>query len=192
MVYGVSSTMALLGEGERSGLPALVQDLSEFLGDERGRILLDNAIADAQRATASLERHLVIRSRSLAMDEAELDRRIKSVEDELKRRGRRVEELESKIADAVDLLKAEVSKDLRLFTEAMQTSLPDDIKQATADDIKKYLVPYIQDCFKQWAEQEGEKVAGRLELLAEETIAVVNEDVKKAAGTLAKEMGIDP
>ncbi len=184
--------MALLGEGERSGLPELVRDLSEFLGDERGRILLDNAIADAQRASSSLSRHLVIRSRSLAMDEAELDRRIKSVEDELKRRGRRVEELESKIADAVDLLKAEVSKDLRLFTEAMQESLPADIKKSSAEDIKKYLVPYIQDCFKKWAEQEGEKVASRLELLAEETIAVVNEDVKEAAGLLAKEMGIDP
>jgi hypothetical protein len=191
-VYGVSSTMALLGEQERSGLPALLADLSEFLGDERGRVLLDNAIADVQRASASLERHLAIRSRSLVMDEAELDRRISAVEDELRRRGRRVEELEAKISEATDMLKAEVAKDLVGFAEALRGTLADDIKNASSEDIKKYLVPYIQDCFKRWAEREGEKVASRLELLAEETIAMVNEDVKSSAGKLAHELGIDP
>ncbi len=191
-VYGVSSTMALLGEEERSGFPALTGELSQFLGDERGRILLDNAAGDALRAAAALERHMVIRSRSLAMDEAELDRRIASVEDELRRRGRRIEELESRIADAVDLLKAEVAKDLTEFSEAMRASLEEDIKAASTDDIKKYLADYIQDSFRQWAEREGEKVASRLEVLAEETIAVVNEDVKRSAGKLADEMGVDP
>lgn len=190
-VFGVSSTMALLGEGERSGLPTLVEKLSAFLGDERGRILLDNAITDAQRAAAALERHMIIRSRSLAMDEAELDRRITSVEDELKHRGRRVEELESRIADATDLLKTEVAKDLGRFCESLRTSVIEDIEKASADEIKKYLAGYIQDVFRQWAEMEGDKVTQRLEHLAEETIAIVNEDVKSAAGKLAEQMGMD-
>lgn len=191
MIFGVSSTMALLGEADRSGLPELLGELSRFLGSERGRILLDNAISDALRATASLERHMLIRSRSLAMDEAELDRRIASVEEELQRRGRKVEELESRIIDSTDLLKTEVGRDLREFSEALRASLVEDIEKASAEDIKKFLAGYIQDVFKQWAEQEGEKVTRRLELLAEETIAIVNEDVKSAAGKLAEQMGID-
>lgn len=191
VVFGVSSTMALLGEGERSGLPALVKRLSDFLGDERGRILLDNAINDAQRATASLQRHMVIRSRSLELDEKELDRRISTVEEELRTRGRRVEELESRIADAGDLLKSEVAKDLKIFSEAFRASVVEDIQSSSADDIKKYLAGYIQDCFRRWAESEGEKVTSRLEHLAEETISIVNEDIKGAAGRLAEQMGMD-
>ncbi len=183
--------MALLCEGERSGLPTLVKKLSEFLGDERGRILLDNAIGDALRSVSTLQRHMLIRGRSLAMDEKELNRRIKSVEDELRSRGRRVEELESRIADADDLLKAEVAKDLKEFGEAFRTALKTDIEKASSEHIKKYLANYIQDAFKQWAENEGEKVTARLELLAEETIAIVNEDVKASTERLADQMGID-
>jgi small GTP-binding protein len=190
-VFGISSTMALLGEGERSGLPALVARLGDFLGAERGRVLLDNAVTDAERSAASLQRHMIIRSKSLALDEKELDRRIGAVEDELRSRGRRVEELESRITDASDLLKSEVAKDLREFGEAFRRSLADDIEKSSADDIKKYLAGYIQDCFKQWTELEGEKVTSRLELLAEETISVVNEDVKGAVAKLADQMGID-
>jgi small GTP-binding protein len=190
-VFAVSSTMALMGEGERSGLPQLVAKLSEFLGEQRGRILLDNAANDAQRAAAALERHLLIRSKSLALDEEELERRIRNVEEELRSRGRRVEELEHRVVDATDLLKAEVDKNLRSFGEALRHSLTTDLEESTAEDIKKYLAPYIQDCFKQWAEKEGERATSRLELIAEETIAIVNEDVKNVAGMLADHMGID-
>jgi small GTP-binding protein len=190
-VFGISSTMALLGEGERSGLPALVSRLSDFLGAERGRVLLDNAVNDAERSAAALQRHMIIRSKSLALDEKELDRRIGSVEEELRTRGRRVEELESRIVDAADLLKSEVAKDLREFGEAFRASIAEDVEKATAEDIKKYLPGYIQDCFKQWTELEGEKVTARLETLAEETISIVNEDVKGAVAKLADQLGID-
>ena len=192
VVFGVSSTMALLGEGERSGLPELTRHLSEFLGDERGRVLLDNAIGDTLRATASLERHLQIRRRGLDMTEADLSRRISMVEVELKSRSRRIDELDGRVADAADLLKSEVRKDLSIFAEALRSSLADDIGKASAEDIKKYLAPYVQDCFKRWAENEGEKVAGRLAHIAEETISVVNEDVKSTASRLAEKVGIDP
>jgi small GTP-binding protein len=190
-VFGVSSTMALLGEGDRSGMPALLETLSKFLGDERGRVLLDNAVGDTLRAAGALERHMVIRRRSLELDEAELGRRIENVQREIATRGRRVEELDTRIADATDLLKAEVGKDLTAFADALRASLVEDIGNASADDIKKYLAAYVQDVLRQWAEVEGEKVSKRLEVLAEETISVVNEDVKSAAGRLAEEMGVD-
>jgi small GTP-binding protein len=192
VVFGVSSTMALLGEGERSGLPALERHLSEFLGNERGRILVDNAIGDTLRAALSLDRHLQIRRRSLDMTEADLERRIVLVREELERRGRRIEELDSRIVDTTALLKSEVRKDLAAFGEALRASLVDDIKKASSDDVKKYLAGYVQDCFKRWAEQEGETVVARLERLAEETIALVNEDVKGTASRLAEKVGIDP
>lgn len=190
-VFGISSTMGLLGEGERSGLPALVSRLNDFLGAERGRVLLDNAVNDAERAAAALQRHMVIRQKSLALDEKELERRIGAVEEELRTRGRRVEELESRIVDAADLLKSEVAKDLRDFGEVFRRSIAEDVEKASAEDIKKYLPGYIQDCFKQWTELEGEKVTARLETLAEETISIVNEDVKGAVAKLAEQMGID-
>src|SRR6185436_18439087 len=48
---------------------------------------------------------------------------------------------------------------------------------------------FIEDKFKEWAEVEGAKLAAMLEHLAEEVIAITNENVAAAAATLAERLG---
>jgi hypothetical protein len=55
--------------------------------------------------------------------------------------------------------------------------------------VKKYLQSFLQDVWKDWAEQEGEKIAANLERLAEEIIQVTNENVAEAMQTLSRELG---
>ena len=67
--------------------------------------------------------------------------------------------------------------------------LPQEIDRADGEEVKRYLGPFIQDTWKARAEAEGEKIAGQLEGLAEEIIAVTNEDVATAMAILSRELG---
>jgi hypothetical protein len=51
--------------------------------------------------------------------------------------------------------------------------------------VKRYLPLFVQDKFKEWAEKEGERVAELLERLAEEIIALANENARQATSALA-------
>ena len=59
--------------------------------------------------------------------------------------------------------------------------MPEQIDAVDADDVKKYLGSFIEDKFKEWAELEGAKLAALLEHLAEDVIAVTNENVAAAS-----------
>jgi hypothetical protein len=74
-------------------------------------------------------------------------------------------------------------------TPGVNGAEPGEIDRADADDVRKYFQLFLQDKWKDWAEREGEKIAGQLERLAEEIIQVTNESVKEATGLLARELG---
>jgi hypothetical protein len=88
-----------------------------------------------------------------------------------------------------DAIKAGMRLDLEEFVKEFSQRLPEEIDRADADDVKRYLSPFLQDTWKDWAEQEGEKIAERLERLAEEIIQVTNENVAEAMATLREELG---
>src|SRR5690606_4473079 len=46
VVFPVSAETALAGNGAESGMPELLAHLTTFLAEERGRILLDNALGE--------------------------------------------------------------------------------------------------------------------------------------------------
>ena len=52
IVFGVSAEQALEGDRSTSGMDELVEHLRTFLRDERGRVLLDNALGDGIRTAA--------------------------------------------------------------------------------------------------------------------------------------------
>ena len=86
-------------------------------------------------------------------------------------------------------IKAQVRLDLDGFSRAFAAAIPEQIDSVEADDVKRYLGPFIEDKFREWAEAEGAKVASLLEKLAEDVIAVTNENVAAASAALASRLG---
>lgn len=191
-IFAVSAKRQLsASETERaqSGFSPLLSHLGRYLADERGRVLLDNGIADGLRTGGYLASNLGIKRRSLHLELGELEVRIGRVRAQLDGAQSRLKLHHAKIRAEADAIIAGVRLDLDSFVEELLARLPVEIDRADGDEIKRFLGPFIQDTWKSWAEQEGDKVAGQLERLAEEIIAVTNEDVATAMTTLAQELG---
>ncbi|HNN97857.1 MAG TPA: dynamin family protein [Pseudomonadota bacterium] len=188
-LFLVSAKQALAGQVAQSGLPQLLDYLRRYLADQRGRVLLDNATADGQRLASYLRQNLGIKRRSLTLTLEELETRIARVQKELHGKQQTMRQLQSRITAESDAIKAHIRLDLEEFVRSFCNALPDEIEKAEAADVKKYLQLFVQDTLKAWAEQEGDRVAGQLERLAEEIIQITNENVQAAMQTLASELG---
>jgi small GTP-binding protein len=177
------------GDRAQSGFEPLLAHLRKYLADERGRVLLDNAIADGLRTGGYLASNFGIKRRSLELGLEELEERIGRVRTQLDGAYSRLKVHHGKIRAEAEAIKAGVRLDLEQFVREFEVRLPQEIDRAEGEEIKRYLGPFIQDTWKSWAEAEGEKVAAQLERLAEEIIQVTNEDVAAAMATLSRELG---
>lgn len=188
-VFAVSAKQALAGQAEQSGIPGLRAFLAQYLAEQRGRVLLDNASSDGQRLLSYLRQNLGIKRRSLHLSLEELEARIARVQKELSGKQQTMRQIQSKITADSEAIKARIRLDLEEFVAAFCAALPEEIEKADAQDVRKYLQLFLQDTFKVWAEQEGERASAQLEKLAEEIIQITNENVQQAMGTLAAELG---
>lgn len=188
-LFPVSARHWLEGRREESGMPALIAHLERFLDVDRVRILLDNAAVDAARTAAYLEQNLGVKLYACDLDLAELESRIEAVRGQLDASKRTLDELHVRIGAEAEAIKAQVRMDLENFTRAFIEALPDQIDAVDADDIKAYLPGFIEDKFREFAELEGHKLASLLEHLAEEVIAVTNENLEAASSAVAERIG---
>jgi small GTP-binding protein len=172
-----------------SGLEPLRAYLGKYLADERGRVLLDNGISDGLRTLSYLRSNLGIKKRSLGLALEELEARIERVRSQLDGTRAHLRAHHAKIRAEAEAIKAGMRLDLEEFVNELRERLPEEIERADAEDVKKYLQPFLQDLWKDWAEAEGEKIAANLERLAEEIIQVTNENVAEAMQTLSRELG---
>jgi GTPase Era involved in 16S rRNA processing len=172
-----------------SGMPELMQYFERFLARDRAQVILDNAATDAARTASYLENNLGVRMRAYDMDIGELETRISAVREQLDASKRKLDELHGRIDAEAGSIKNQVGLDLEQFAKAFVQALPHQIDSVDADDVKTYLPAFIEDKFKEWAEVEGMKLAAMLEHLAEEVIAITNENVAAAAATLAERLG---
>jgi GTPase Era involved in 16S rRNA processing len=172
-----------------SGMPELMAYLERFLARDRAAVILDNAAADAARTAAYLENNLGVRQSAYDLDLGELEQRITAVREQLDTSKRKLDELHVRIEADAASIKNQIGLDLEQFTRAFVAALPAQIDSNDADAIKAYLPAFIEDKFKEWAELEGDKLASMLEHLAEEVIAITNENVAAAAATLSERLG---
>jgi small GTP-binding protein len=192
VLFAVSAKRALSSKPEEraaSGLAPLRDYLGQYLANERGRVLLDNGIADGLRTLGYLRQNLGIKRRSLGLALDELEQRIARVRAQLDGTQAHLRAHHAKIRAEAEAIKAGMRLDLEGFVAEILARIPDEIERADGDAIKRFLQPFIQDTWKAWAEQEGEKIAAQLERLAEEIIQVTNENVNDAMATLARELG---
>lgn len=189
MIFPVSARLHLSGRSEESGIPLLVEYLQQYLANERGRVLLDNACSDGQRLCAYLRQNLGIKARSLTLSLQDLETKIAKVQKELSGKQQTMRQLQARIVAESDAIKARIRLDLEEFVAAFCEALPREIDKASSDDVRKYLQLFLQDTFKRWAEQEGDRVASELERLAEQIIQITNENVQQAMAMLSAELG---
>ncbi len=189
VVFPLSARNFLAGKPEDSGMDELLRYLERFLDTDRAQILLDNAAADANRTAAYLERNLGVRLRAYDLDLQDLESRIAQVRKQLDASKRTLDELYERIDAEAAAIKAQVHLDLNNFAREFADVLPPQIDSVDADEVKKYLPGFLEEKFKEWAEVEGAKLASMLEHLAEEVIAVTNENVAAASAALADRLG---
>jgi small GTP-binding protein len=194
VVFPISAETAL-GQGsggiEKSGMPDLLAHLTTFLAEERGRILLDNALGEGVNVGNLLSKGVDARRRSLSMKAEELDRRIKTLEEDLKGTAGTIEQRRMKIREEISGIKVGAQKDLERFVEDTIRQLPNVIESAKQDDLRKFLPSFLEDTFREWAEAESGEIAAKLEQLAEKTIALIKEDAHDATRRVGEALGGD-
>ncbi|HEX3346177.1 MAG TPA: dynamin family protein, partial [Polyangiaceae bacterium] len=191
VVFPVSSEAALSGNRAASGLPELVAHITRFLAEERGRILLDNALGEGLGLSELLSKGVDARRRSILMKTEEIDRRIAALEMDLTGQSGTIEQRRMAIREDVSGIKASARKDLERFVDDVCRQLPNVIDAAKPNELKRYLPAFLEDAYKQWAEEETKEIAMRLEQLAEKTVALVREDAHDSAKRVAAVMGSD-
>jgi predicted GTPase len=191
-VFPVGAEAALASStANENGLPELLAYLTRFLAEERGRILLDNALGEGLTVSQLLSKGIDARRRSIQMKTDEIDRRIAALENDLAGRTGTIEERRTQIRADVAATKTSAHKDLERFVDDVCRQLPSVIDSAKAQDLKQYLPAFLEDAFKQWAEEETKEIAVQLEQLAEKTVALVREDAHGSARRVAAVLGSD-
>ncbi len=188
-LYPVSARKDLEGQREQSGMTELLAYLERFLNTDRSQILLDNAAGDAARTAAYLEQNLGVRIHAYDLDVVELEQRILHVRKQLDASKRTLDDLHVRIGADCEAIKSQVRLDLEGFARAFIDALPGEIDSVDASEVKRYLPGFIEDKFREWAELEGAKVAAQLENLAQDVIAVTNENVSQVSAALAESLG---
>ena len=191
VLFPVSSEKALEGNTAESGMPELLSHLTKFLAEERGRILLDNALGEGIESARMLKKGVDARRRAFAMSAEELDRRIGLLEKDLAGQSRTIEERRAGIREEISAIKAWVKRDLEHFVEDVSKQLPGVIDNASADEIKVHLGTFLERTFTDWAKAETKEIATALESLAEKTIALVREDAHDTARRVSEALGDD-
>jgi predicted GTPase len=191
VVFPVSAETALAGNRGASGLDELVEFLTRFLAEERGRILLDNALGEGLGLSQLLSKGIDARRRSIQMKTDELDRRIAALEQDLLGKAGTIEQRRMQIREDVSGIKAAAHKDLDRFVDDVCRQLPNVIDSAKPGELKKYLPAFLEDAYKTWAEDETKEIAMQLEQLAEKTVALVREDAHESAKRVAAVLGSD-
>ena len=191
VVFPISAESALNGESEKSGMPELLAHLTTFLAEERGRILLDNALGEGVNVGNLLSKGVDARRRAFSMKTDELERRIKTLEDDLRGTAGTIEQRRMKIREEISGIKVGAQKDLERFVEDTIRQLPNVIESAKQDDLRKFLPSFLEDTFRQWAETESKEIAAKLEVLAEKTIALMREDADDATKRVGEALGHD-
>jgi small GTP-binding protein len=189
VILPVSAKRALAGDVTGSGLPALVEQLGATVAQQRRRLLLDNALADAGRLAAFVRQSLAIRRRSMELPLGELEERIARAHERLHSGKKVLESAAQTIRAETGALKARVRQDLADFTAEFRGRLPADIDAVEGADVQRYLSFFVQDTWKAWTEAEGERIAAELDRLAEQIIQVTNENVRDVTQTVSAELG---
>ncbi len=188
-IYAVSAQRSLEGDPDGGGLTQLTGELKAYLTDERGRVLLDNALDAGLRASGTLRQSIQIQKRALEMDQVDLERRLNALENDLSSSEAIADKRERQIRESLSAVKALIRRETEDFGKRFALALPAEIEGSKSEDLKRYLPSFMEERFRSFADTQGEELAKRLEKVAEEAIAFVHEDAKSRGNQLKEALG---
>ncbi|MEO5767433.1 MAG: dynamin family protein [Polyangia bacterium] len=188
-IFAISARRELAGKREASGFDPLLAHLGATVGTDRRRLLLDHALADAARLSTFVRQSLAMRRRSLELPLPELEERIARAKVRLAAGQKGLDAAAGIIEAETAALKARVRQDLADFTSDFRGALVPEIDKVDGHDVRRYLSFFVQDTWKLWLENEGERIAAELERLAERTIEVASENVREVTESVTAELG---
>ena len=188
-LFPVSARRELAGKRPESGFGPLLEHIGLTVGVDRRRLLLDHALADAGRLSAFVRQSLAMRRRSLELPLPELEDRISRARARLSAGQKGLDAVATTIEAETAALKARVRQDLADFAAQFRLALPPDIDKVDGHDVRRYLSFFVQDTWKAWLEDEGDKIAATLEKLAETVVEVASENVRDVTEAVSAELG---
>lgn len=186
-LFAVSAQDALAGKG--GDFEPLVSHLKRFLAEERGKILLDNAAIEGQRALGALSHGVEARRRSSALSLVQLERRITALEQELEGNARTIEERRLEIREAAGAIKTGAKRDLQRFVDETVARLPVLLAEASGEEVRLHLGAFVEQAFRDFLERETRSMAHDLEGLADRMVALLSEEQALKASELAEALG---
>src|SRR6187399_1429397 len=190
-IFAVSAQSLFDGSPERSGLEPLIDYLTKFLAEERGTILLNNALGEGLRAAALLTKAIDARRRALTMSAEQLHKRVELLASDLDSHTDVVEKRRSMVREESAAIKAWARRDLERFCDEFLEKLPEMLDTSSADDVRQHFGPYLERAFKEWATHETQEIATSLEQVAERAIAMVREDAAEVGQRVGQAMGAE-
>jgi ribosome biogenesis GTPase A len=190
VVFAISAQEAAAGHDEAGGIGPLVEHLSKFLAEERGRIVLDHALGEGLAIGSLLVQGIDAKRHALRMSQEDLERRIAIVSREAEGHLSSIDARRAHIREEIAAIKAWSRRDLETFCEDVARQVPALVDKSNAGDIRKHLAAFLEKSFRDWAEAETGEIAGALEKLAERIVALVKEDAKDAAKKLGDALNV--
>ena len=191
VVFPISAEKHLEGKADESGMSELLGHMTNFLTEERGSIVLDNALGEGLLAAQLIGRGIGARKRAATLSLEQLDKRIRLLEQDLAGQAETSEQRRLMVREEAGSIKAWARRDLDRFVEDTVRQLPNMVEDSSAADIKQHLGAFLEQAFRDWAQKESEEMAQALEKLAERAIALTQEDASEAGKRLSDAMGGD-
>ena len=186
-IFPVSARRAM--KGEDPGFDVFRDAVSAYLTEQRNEIVLEGGIRTGNRLASVVDQSLAIEQGALSLESDELAKRIVSVKSRLDKSRSLIAENVGLIESTTTEILAATRDNVSTFARDFSAALPREIERASADDVKRFLPDFIHDTFKDWLEAEGNHVAMKLELLAEEIIAITNRNANEAMSGVLEELG---
>ena len=194
VIFPVKAEQYLMAQSpeqrEGSGVEVLLQHLTRFLSEERGRILLDHALGEGIAVSDLLEKGVLAKRRALSFTREELDRRVGYLKAERDGQIRTIDQRRSAIREEIGAIKAWAKRDLQNFSVDAIRQIPKVVDDAEPSTVKEHLGAFLEATFKEWARAETQEIAGALEAIAERTMALLNADARDTAEKLGEGLSL--
>ena len=187
-IFPASARRAI--ESGDEGFEAFRDAIRQYLTEQRAAIVVEGGLRTGRRLGSLIDQSLAIELGALHLETDELTRRVDSVKKKLSRSRMMVSENLALIDERTAEITATAREATQTFVRDFTAALPREIERGATDDLKRYLPDFIHDTFKEWLEAEGTHVALKLELLAEEIIAITNRNMREAMEEVQSELGL--
>ncbi len=188
-VFAVSAKAARSGAVDSSGMQALSQQITQLLTQQRGQLVLGNAISAVAFAEGALHHAVEARRRAAKLSLEQLGSRIESLQRDLAGHRGAINARQQLVREETAAIKAWARRDLGRFSDDLLERLPGWLRDARGDDVREHLGAVLEHAFRNWAQAETDEISAALEGLAERVAALLREDTEAAGHRVGEALG---